>query len=237
MPRLILGEMMKKKWLLILVFVVLAFFASSCGEEKSQTITPKAESSKQTAETPEPTVKVAWFSQDKLLRFIAPIGNPGDRAIEGLETEWVAYDANDVIIGSFKKKQSFVPAGGTLPYVGGKLLSDTSARVEVRITDPGRYSDSPPALEVTNVSFLKQDYGDDYKITGDGKADIDVASSRLAAYIILKNESGEIVGADFWTSWGELPSTIPAGTKFKIEKLISVSGKPASADIVLVLEP
>lgn len=217
--------------------ILAAILATSCQAVNNSDV-PKAESSKATvSETPSPTVEVAWFSGDKLLRFVAPIRNPGDRAIEGLKTEWVAYDANNTIIGSFRKKQSFVPARGTLPYVGGQLLSDVPARIEVRITDPGRYSDSPPALEVMNVRFLKQEYGDDYKVTAEGMVDIEVASSRLGAYIIIKNGSGEIVGADFWSPWGSLPSILSARTKFKIEELISVFGQPASADVVLVLEP
>lgn len=225
---------MMARLLLSAALIMAAIVATSCQAE-NRADAPKAE--KQTAsESPSPTVEVAWFSSDKLLRFVAPIGNSGDRPIEGLETEWIAYDANNTIIGSFRTKRSFVPARGTLPYVGGQLLSDVPARIEVRITDPGRYSDSPPALEVTNVLFLKQGYGDDYKVTADGMVDTEVASSRLGAYIILKNGSGEIVGADFWSPWGSLPSILSARTKFKIEELVSVSGKPASADVVLVLE-
>jgi len=238
-----LGGQMKSRQLFAAVLIAAALFTVSCGSGSSDGVT-KAESSPLDVVKPSSSVEVAWFWSDDestLMRFVAPITNPGDKPIEGLETEWIAYDAEDSIVGSFEAERATIPAGGTLPYVGGAggaILSGVPAKVEVRITDPGRYSsNAAPALAVTDIEFKKEEYSSDYTVTARGTTDVELTSDELAAYVILRSAAGEIVGADFWMPYN-LPSTLPAGSKFTIEAaLIPVSEKPDSAEVTLVVEP
>lgn len=233
---------MKIRLLHIALIGTISLVLTGC--QAPTTETPAASSSKPVvAEAPSPTVAVDWFwtDEESVFRFLATISNSSDKAIEGLETEWVAYDSNDAIIGSKKGTRPTIPAGGVLTYVGGAgsfNLSGVPARVEVRIINPGRFtSDAGPLIAVSDVKFEKDEFGPEYTVTAKASAPVELTTEYLGACIVLKNAAGDVVGADFWAP-ENLPSTIPAGSSFAVEAgFITVDEKPASAEVVVFVEP
>jgi len=227
--------------------VVLVLTLSACQPAEETNVKRKSESAPTVSPKPDPGVEVVWFWSDDadedlpMLRFASLITNPGDRPIEGLETEWIAYDADDAIVGSYKGQRAAVPARGSLPYAGGAAvnLSGVPARVEVRITDPGHFVDeSAPAIEVSDIKLKRGFDKKTYTVKAKAKLGPQEATSEsLSAYVLLKDASGEVVGADFWSP-DNLPETLPAGAAFTIEfALIDVTGKPESAEVTAVGGP
>lgn len=188
---------------------------------------------------PSPTVEVAWFSatEDPLLRFVAIIKNPGNKAVAGIETEWVAYDANDAIVGSVRGRRPVVLAGSSLEYAGGAggaHLSGEPARVVVTIVNPGKFVDEyMPYLSVSNIE-IKPDFGiGQYEVRATvSTGPEEIASADLEAYSVLKNASGAIVGAEFWYP-DSLPERIPPNSAFALLiSAIEPTEKPTSAEVL-----
>lgn len=198
------------------------------------------------APTPAPEVSVEWFSVDEeavLLRFVAAITNPGPQTLHGIQTEWVAYDDTGAIVGSHTGTRPAVGAGETFLYVGGAggaNLSGVPARVDVTIADPGRFMPGEVTrLSVSDVTVEREQYGpsDEYTVSARAEVgDTAVDSQRLRGSAVLRDESGTIVGADFWSP-SSLPATLSPGSSFRIEMpFIAADAPPTSADVVIYVE-
>ena len=229
----------RKTILTFLGFTILAGIAISCNSQ--ETPPPSAEGSAEATSTPKPTVEVAWFSATNdpgpFFRFVAIITNPDKRAIAGIETEWVAYDANNTIVGSIKGPRPVVPPADTLEYVGGAggaNLSGVPAKVVVNIVDSGRFVDNyAPHFAVSKVELKPDFFPNEYVVRAEiTTGSEEVASADIQAYALLKNANGAIVGAEFWPAQG-LPEKVPAHTAFTAQiGAIKPTDKPTSAEVV-----
>ncbi|MHB8740572.1 MAG: hypothetical protein ACYC62_05320, partial [Coriobacteriia bacterium] len=234
------------------VLLVLGLLTGGCSpapsEMKNEAEAPITASSPEPApevETPSPTVEVVWFwcdndVEDPYFRFVAMIHNPGTKALVGLETEWVAYDAEGSIVGSFKSKRPMIPPGATIPYAGGAggaNLSGAPASAQVTVTNAGRFADDPPQVFAVSDVVVSADATNEYTVTARATSGTDeLASAGIAAVIVLKNEAGDVIGGDFWLAEG-LPEKLPPGSTFKIEvPYIVTTGPAVSADVSVVVE-
>jgi len=226
---------------LVAVFVV-GCTLGGCSRPAARTPSGPAVASSPLAQsvTPSPTAEVAWFWTDRnpdapLFRFVAQIHNPGPKALGGIQTEWIAYDADGSIVGSFKSERPIVPPRGTIPYVGGAGAADLSAipaKVDMRIVQPGSFLETySPACTVSDPQ-LQRESAKEYTVKARVTTGVEeVASAKLDGYIVLRDSAGAIVGADFWTP-ERLPERVPAGTKFILEApFIRVTGPPKSVRV------
>ena len=209
---------------LAMVVVSIALTMSACSSETAAPIVGEATTST-AAPAIEPTIEVTYFAVDPqfdVMRFVAEIKNNASEPLVGLRTEWIAYDANDVIVGNRTKQQPAIPAGGTFDYVGGAgsaNLTGTPARVEVTVVDPGsRDADAASSLlEVTDVVANPNTVlggFDDATATVTAPAD-GVRKDDLASSMIIRNAEGIITDADFI---GDIvgPDVFPSGSKFAV---------------------
>lgn len=70
---------------------------------------------------------VVWYDVDEeesVLRFVVELSNPNSYPLRGVTTEWIAYDENDAIVGSFD---------GTQPDILQMVKYTMLAVLEVRI--------------------------------------------------------------------------------------------------------
>lgn len=196
--------------------------------------------------TPAPVVAVDWFNVDDnavVVRFVAAITNPGPQTLHGLTTEWVAYDDDGTIVGAHSGARPRIGAGETFLYVGGAggaNLTGAPARVEVNITDPGRFvPGNPQRLDVSAITLEENTFGGDlaYDVTAAVTiGDESIESERLTGSVVLRDESGTIVGADFWSPTS-LPATLTAGSTFRAEmSFVPADSDAASADVTMWIE-
>jgi hypothetical protein len=245
---------MRVKFAVLVLVLAVGASCAACASGTSQA--PAAVGRSQTPAAsvqPSPTVEAAWFwsSSDKdapLFRMVSFIGNPGPKALTGVELEWVAYDASNSIVGSYKDAISDIPPGAKIPYVAGAgsaNLSGIPARAELRVVDKGSFVDtSGPAFKVTDITFKKSDFTmykpskGEYDVTAKvTTGSEEVASANIGGLVILKDQAGAVVGGDFWMP-EDLPDTLPPGTTFTLQVTqVVVTAKPASAEVFATQEP
>jgi hypothetical protein len=245
---------MRVKFAVLGLVLAVGVLCAGCTSGTSRT--PAAVGSSQApAESvqPSPTVETAWFWADSdkeapLFRLVAFIGNPGPRTLSGVQLEWVAYDASNSIVGSYKSAVSDIPPGAKIPYVAGAGLvglSGVPARADLRVVDKGGFVDTAaPAFKVADVNLKKSDFTmykpskGAYDVTAKVTTGLEeVASAKIGGLVVLKDQAGAVVGGDFWMP-ENLPETLPPGTTFamKISQVV-VTAKPASAEVFATQEP
>lgn len=202
---------------------------AACSSEDAQAIRSEATVSTEapaTTEAPaiEPTIELIFFDVEEEydnMTFAANITNNADQAIVGLRTEWIAFDANDVIIGSLKSDQPTIPAGATFTYVSGSsFLDGKAAKVEITVVDSGKFNkDAPsPFLEVTDVTvspdefFGPTSYYVDAVVVAPPEG---VDRDDVRATLIVRNAEGAITYAGVSRNL-DGPDVFPAGSKFVI---------------------
>lgn len=195
--------------------------------------------------TPDPQLELAWSWTDPeqtLVRFVALITNDGPDPLVGVETEWIAFDESGAIIGSFSSERPAIAPGETLAYVGGAggaNLSGVPARVEVQLASTGRFSAvDTPRLEVSDVSLEADEFAggaSEYRVQATvATGDEAVASAELDIYIVLRDDAGEVVGGD-WYEPTNLPSSVPAGSTFRIDaSFVPATDAPTTAEVVVI---
>jgi hypothetical protein len=207
---------------------VLLLFAASvsvaCSSDSPEPITADATTSTAVAAV-EPSIEVTYFSVDPdfdVMRFVAEITNNANEPLVGLRTEWIAYDANDVILGNRIKEQPAIPAGATFAYVGGAgsaNLTGTPARVEVTVVDAGDLDPeaASPLLQVADVTVNPNPVLGGFEdatstVTAPPEG---VRKDELAPSLIIRDAEGSITEADFI---GDIlgPDVFPGGSKFSV---------------------
>lgn len=173
------------------------------------------------------TYMFSTSGQFPLVRFASTISNPGVYPVTGAAVTWTAYNSANAIVGSHVHDSYAIPALSSITYVGGAgsvNLSGAPARVAVAVTNPGHYMKTVPAtLPVTTVALANSTtggspfYADATSYTVTGNVTVEgpkpVASADLDISITLLNSAGAVVGADFWDTTTQLPSTLNPGTK------------------------
>lgn len=197
---------------------------AGCSSADPEPVTAEATTSTQ-APASDPTVELTYFSVNEstdVMRFAAEITNNADEAIVGMRTEWIAFDANDVIVGNRVKDQPTIPAGATLSYVGGAggaNLTGTPARVEVTLVDLGRFSADAesPFLEVSDISVTTSEFTGGYgDVTATATAPPEgVRKDDLSTSLIIRNAEGVITKAEFISDVLG-PETFPGDSKFAV---------------------
>jgi hypothetical protein len=190
--------------------------------------------------------KVTWVDIDKkdtVLRFVAEINNPNAEALTGVALEWVAFDKNDAVVGTYANSSfPVIPANSHIYYVGGAgsaILSGVPDRVELTVKNNGILTAKPtPNISVSKVK-IKNENGA-YSINAYCKTDTELETSRLDGQIIVKDKKGQIIAAEFWDTsdiFGgtKLPKTLPAGGKFKLNEYIGhdLPAVPNSAEVYM----
>lgn len=238
---------MRSRLLLVLALAALAVGSSSCAAQPPKT--PNTSSVPATSATPpaaslepSPTVKVDWFWSNRskdmpLFRLVAHIANPGSKTLEGVQVEWVAYDAGNSIVGSYKGTEPSVPASATVPYVGGAggaNLSGVPTRVDIHVVDPGHFVDGAPTAYIVSNIQIKRESKNEYNVKAKVKTGSEEVSSKdLFADLVLRDKTGKVVGGDFWFP-ERLPDRLSPGTAFTIEfAFVQVTGVPTSADVLV----
>lgn len=245
---------MRVRYMVLLSVLAVGVACTACTSGATQAPTTVGRS-QQPAESVQasPTVETAWFWSDSglqapLFRMLSFIGNPGPKALTGVELEWVAYDASNSIVGSHKTAVSAIPPGGKIPYMAGAgsgNLSGIPARAELRVVKKGSFVDTAaPAFEVSDVTFVKAESNllypgmDVYDVTAKvTTGSEEVASAKISAVVFLRDQAGAVVGGDIWTP-ENLPETVPPGSKFTIKMTyVLVTAKPASAEAFATQDP
>ena len=244
---------MRVKVAVLLAVLALGVWCTGCTAATSQGSAAIGGSQPAASVQPSPTVETVWFWSDAnkeapLFRLVSFVGNPGPKPLAGVELEWVAYDASNSIVGSYKSAIPAIRAGAKIPYVAGAGLiglSGIPARAEVRVVKKGSFVHSAPsAFKVSEVTFKKADYklndtsNDEYDVTAKVTTGPEaVASDKIGGTLLFKDEAGAVVGGDFWGP-DNLPDTVPPGTTFtaKISGVV-VTAKPASAEVFATQEP
>ncbi len=245
---------MRVKFAVLVLMLAVGVSCTACKPGTSQSPAAVAGSQPAAASVQaSPTVEAAWFWSDTdkefpLFRSLVFVGNPGPKPLTGVQLEWVAYDASNSVVGSYKSAISDIPPGAKVPYVAGAgsgNLSGTPTKVEYRVVEKGDFVDTAvPAFKVADVTFKKTDY----KMYKGSKGEYEVkakvttgpeemASAKLGGVVVLKDKAGTVVGADFWMP-ENLPETVAPGTTFTMQlPLVTVTAKPASAEVFATQEP
>lgn len=205
------------------------------------TATATVEPTRTLIPTPDVSIEpVFFFSRGgdlPLIRFAARLTNNSDRAVTGVEIEWTALDADGVIVGGFAAAPRSVPANSSNYYVGGAgsvNLRGEPASVDFQIVSPGRFVDSLTAatFTVSDVTVSQPQFGDFFTVGGIATGDADVAAADLVFSAIGYDAEGNIVAVGFDTIPTGLPSTIPAGSSFRVTvDTIGASGAPVAAEL------
>lgn len=228
---------MKKKLSVICLVIAVLLSLSACS--KSEPSTSGGTVEKPTPGTP--SVSVLWVGDigwegSNVLRFLAEIKNPGTEPLAGVVTEWVAYDENDSIIGSYDNSSlPTIPGEGSIYYVGGAGdVAGAPSRVELTIKNEGHTTTAiTPIVTVSDIQIVN-DYEDSYSVTAQCQTDTEIKTEDLDGQIILKDANGQVIFADFWSSYGSLPDTLPAGGKFNLDEYCSdLSDIPVTAEIYM----
>lgn len=181
--------------------------------------------------------EVIWTSvkeEYNLLRFVVKISNDNEYVMRDVVTEWIAYDKNDAIVGSYKAAQADIPANGYIYYVGGAgsaNLSGTPVRAEIKVTTDGILTNREmPQIMVSNIQIVSRGWGG-FDVTADCVTDSDIMTVNLNGQIIIKDAEGLIINADFWRA-DNLPNMIPANGKFVLSKyLFDLPAVPEEAEV------
>lgn len=183
--------------------------------------------------------EVLWMGVDEeytVLRFVVKLTNDNDYPMRDIATEWVAYDKNDAIVGSFAGSQPDIPANSCIYYVGGAgsaNLAANPARIEMNITTEGILTDRVmPQISVSNVQVINRGWGG-YDVTADCVTDSDIMTANLDGQIIVKDTEGNIIDAQFWSA-DNLPDSIPANGKFILsEYFYDLPAIPTDAEVYM----
>ena len=181
--------------------------------------------------------EVIWTSvkeEYNLLRFVVKISNDNEYVMRDVVTEWIAYDKNDAIVGSYEAAQADIPANGYIYYVGGAgsaNLSGTPVRAEVKVITDGILTNREmPQITVSNIQIINRGWGG-FDVTADCVTDSDIMTANLNGQIIIKDAKGQFIDADFWLA-DNLPDMIPANGKFVLsEYLFDLSAVPEEAEV------
>ena len=198
-----------------------------------------------------PHLEMAWFwsspdTESPLFRLLAFLTNPNDRPLTGVATHWEVYDASGALVGSHPKVFPALPPGTAFPYVGGAgsfNLTGTPATAEVFVDNPGQLADVViDTFSVDDVAFRPEEGALDAPVEYLVTASIttgsqDVPGSSIIAVIILRDGSGNVVGADF-----AFPDTIPdlvkAGTTFRLEaNFVPATASATDVEVFAYSEP
>ncbi len=157
------GGGMRAKYMVLLSVLAVGVACAACTSGASQA-PPAVGRSQQLAESVQasPTVETAWFWSDSgiqapLFRMVSFIGNPGPKALTGVQLEWIAYDASNSLVGTHKTTVPTIPPGAKIPYVAGAgslNLSGIPAKVELRVADKGSFVDTAAAGASRSRSHL-----------------------------------------------------------------------------------
>lgn len=185
------------------------------------------------------TTNVEWVGVDTertILRFVVKIINPNSYTLRDVTTEWVAYDKNDFIVGSYEIFQPDIPANSYIYYVGGAggaNLSGTPVRIEMNIKSEGLLTNREiPVISVSNVN-IKNNGFNWFTVSADCITDSDISTTNIDGQVIVKNSNGEIIGADFWSA-DNLPDSVNANAKFIVsEDFFGLPAVPKDAEIYM----
>lgn len=196
---------------------------------------------------PQPNVELLWnatfgLADSPVLRFVAEVRNPTDQARSGVETEWVAFDESGAIVGSFRKSQPVVPAGGSVVYAGGAgaiNLSGQPTSVALTITDPGSAAEETEEPTVAEVELTETEFPfgnePEYEVSAVVTVPGPTASSRLDVMTVLRGAGGEIVGADF-LDLANAPIQLAGGARVRVQgTVLATTGGASSADVFAYL--
>jgi hypothetical protein len=237
-----------------ITFVLICVLCTLAGCEvqgPTETATPiqenrsVASSVVETIQGPSPSVgDVSFFydSEWEVMRIATLVSNPSDRPIEGIVSEWIAFDENNAIVGSYKWTLPPIPANGSIPYVGGASsvhMTGTPVRAEISLIEPGLFaSDYQESFRVTNIAFMSTEYLDGaYTISANAEALTDLKTSNIVGWIIIRDADGIIIGADFVLP-DNLPDQLSSGTSFVLSQTVfTVLGEPASVEVSVFNAP
>jgi hypothetical protein len=217
------------------------------------------------APAPMPTAQVVWFSAKNetdplkggpspLARFVALISNPTNQALVGLTTAWTMLDQSGAIVGHSSSKRCPIQANDKLIYVGGAggaILSGLPNRVEVRITDTGQTTANyTNRISVEGVSLAPpRESGSSFRdvsFTLVNAGGYDIRSTAVQADILIKDSSGNVVGADFagagliGESSGNVPSSLSPGAKVALTDGVPSdlwTGEGVTAEVFACYDP
>lgn len=232
-----------KKIILMVVIVILLIALAGCSEAPAEPPKPvESKASVPVVPDPAPEVEVVWFDVFKetgytYIRFLAEIKNPGPEPLVGVTTEWIAYDKDNTMVGSFSGERVAIMPGTSIFYAGGASdanLTGKPVSVKVSIKDKGHFDNSAidPRLAVSNTKITKgYEWTVQSTVTNHDKAE---ESSKFDGVAVVKNKDGKIVYADFIGN-EYLPETIPANESFKI-KFEFIPKKPVAAEVYAYME-
>lgn len=183
--------------------------------------------------------EVIWVGVDTentVLRFVAKMSNANPYTLRGVTTEWIAYDKNDAIVGSYDGSQPDIPANDYIYYVGGAggvNLSGTPARVEIKMKTEGLLTNRElPLISVNNIQIENHGFNW-FTVSAACVTDSDINTADLDGQIIVKNDDGEIIDADFWSA-DNLPDSIGANGKFVLSAdFFNLPAVPKNAEVYM----
>ena len=183
------------------------------------------------------TSTVMWIGVDEeatVLRFVAKITNLNSYSLAGVNTEWIAFDKNDAVVGSFSGSSPDIPADGSIYYVGGAgsaNLSGTPDRVELKITSEGLLTKRVvPNVSVSNAQVVNNGFNY-FTVTAACVTDTEINTVDITGAIIVKDAEGQIIDADFWSA-ENLPDILPEDGKFILSAdFFDLPTIPASAEV------
>ena|GEM_PF-7074189 len=181
-------------------------------------------------------IEILWVDVDEsatLLRFLTRITNSNSYTLSGVTTQWVAYSENDAIVGSLNSDRPFIPANGYVYYIGGAggaILSGNPNRVEVTVVDEGILTNrTAPVISVSDINITRSGFS--YTVTAECITDTEIEANNLSGNIILRDEDGHIIYADFWLA-SNLPDLLPENGKFVLSEFFwRLPSSPASAEV------
>jgi hypothetical protein len=160
------------------------------------------------------------------------------------------FDQSGAIVGHFSSKRCPIQANDKLIYeggAGGAHLSGLPNRVEVRVLDAGEpttvnYTDP---ISVEGVSLAPPpDSGSSFRdvsFTLVNTGQYDIQSTAVQAVILIKDSSGNIVGADDASEGQSLgPSSLSPGTRVALTDGVSSdlwTGEGVSAEVFACYDP
>jgi hypothetical protein len=182
--------------------------------------------------------------------FIAVIEltNLGEQPLEGIITRWEAYGDDGRLILSNARLQPVLAPGQRFAYVAGAgpaNLSESPARLAVSIVQAGRPAAAASSfLAVDDVRIERNRTsaipgGTDYTVTATATTGAAAVNRHeLIADVVLRDDSGAVVGAIFSSIFSSLPDRIPPHTAFGLEVRAPVpSGTPTRADVSVYTRP
>lgn len=249
-----------KTGLVAALFGFIAIAGVACGSEQSEPIVAEAtipttlETSipvvaEETSTTQEPvlppTIEVTYFAvnESDVARFVAEITNNADETLVGLKTEWIAFNSNEVIIGSFVREQPPIPPRGTLNYVGGAgglNLTGTPARIEVTVTEVGRFvaETALPYLLVEDVQVNASQFSSGYdNVTATVTApENGVWKDEIQTSLVIRDAEGVVTYADFISDIAG-PEQFPADSRFAVSfSLLGYDGPVDNIEIQVYVD-